>query len=242
MSVTAHEAPLAWPGTPVDAAPRPRPERLTLRGRWATLEPLSAFDAAALWPHAAAAPESWTWLPVGPFNSEAAFKGFLRLAANSAEEIIWTVRPHDAAGNPGAPAGWLALLDAKPAHASIELGNVWFPPGLARSRAATEASFLLLDHVFDALRYLRVGWKCNALHEASRRAAERLGFRHEGTLRAHMIARGRRRDTAWFSLLAEEWPDRRKALLDWLSPANFDAAGRAIASVARPMPPSDDLP
>jgi len=234
MNANARPTAAQWPGIPVDPTPRARPERLTLRGRWTTLEPLSAFDAASLWPHAAAAPESWTWLPAGPFSSEAAFRGFVRLAANSTEEILWVVRPHDADGNPGPAAGWLALLDAKPAHASIELGNIWFPPGLARRREATEASFLLLAYAFDALGYLRVGWKCNALHAASRRAAERLGFRYEGTLRAHMIARGRRRDTAWFSLLAEEWPARRKALTEWLAPTNFDAEGRAITTLRRP--------
>jgi RimJ/RimL family protein N-acetyltransferase len=233
MSATARQAPVEWPGAPVDAAPRARPERVTLRGHWTTLEPLSAFHAAALWPIAEAASESWTWLPAGPFRSEAAFRGFVRMAAASAEEVIWAVRPHDGDGNPGAAAGWLALLDAKPAHATIELGNVWFPPGLARTRAATEACFLLLDHAFEALRHLRVGWKCNALHEASRRAAERLGFEYEGTLRAHMIARGRRRDTAWYGLLAEEWPERRAVIAEWLSPRNFDAEGRAFAPLRR---------
>ena len=222
-----------WPGAPVDATPRPRPERVTLRGHWTTLEPLSAAHAEALWPLAASAPESWTWLPSGPFRSEAAFRGFLRLASASAEEVIWAVRPHNAAGEPGAAAGWLALLDAKPAHATIELGNVWFPPGLARSRAATEACFLLLGLAFDTLCYLRVGWKCNALHLASRRAAERLGFRYEGTLRAHMIARGRRRDTSWYGMIAEEWPERRDTIASWLRPENFDASGRALTSLPR---------
>jgi RimJ/RimL family protein N-acetyltransferase len=220
-------------GTPEDATPRARPERMTLAGRWATLEPLSGAHADALWPLAAATPESWTWLPAGPFRSEVGFRGFVRLASSSAEEVIWAVRPHDAAGEPGPAAGWLALLDAKPAHATVELGNVWFPPGLARSRAATEACFLLLGHAFDALNYLRVGWKCNALHAASRRAAERLGFRYEGTLRAHMIARGRRRDTSWYGMTAEEWPARRDAIATWLLPENFDAAGTALTSLRR---------
>jgi RimJ/RimL family protein N-acetyltransferase len=226
-------AQLDWPGPPVDPAPRPRPERVALAGRWATLDPLDPGHAGDLWPLAAAHPESWTWLPAGPFRAEAAFRGFVRLAAASRDEVVWAVRPHDAAGAPGPAAGWIALLDAKPAHATVELGNLWFPPGLARSRAATEACFLLLDHAFGALRCLRVGWKCNALHLGSRRAAERLGFRHEGTLRSHMIARGRRRDTAWYGMTDEDWPERRAALAAWLDPANFDAAGRARSRLSR---------
>jgi RimJ/RimL family protein N-acetyltransferase len=222
-----------WPGEAVDAAPRARPEAVAHRGRWALLEPLSADHAADLWPLAEASPESFTFLPFGPFQSQAAFRGYLRLAAMSKEELLWAVRPLGPDGTPGPAAGWIGLLDVRPPHATVEMGNIWFPPGLARTRAATEACFLLLDHVLDGLRYLRVGWKCNALHPASGRAAERLGFRHEGRLRAHMIARGRRRDTDWYGLLAEEWPARRVALAAWLDPENFDAAGQERQKLAR---------
>ena len=100
------------------------------------------------------------------------------------------------------------------------------------TRAATDAMFLLLDHAF-ALGHRRVAWKCNALNAESRRAAERLGFSLDGVLRAHMIVRGRRRDSAYYSLLADEWPARRAALRDWLDPANFDAEGRARESLRR---------
>ncbi|MBX6744725.1 MAG: GNAT family N-acetyltransferase [Acetobacteraceae bacterium] len=227
-------------GQPVDPTPRPKPERIVHRGAWTTLEPLGAQHAEALWPAARDAPESWAWLPFGPFPDEARFRGYLRFAAASPAELVWAVRPHGKDGTPGDAAGWLALLDIQPAHAAIELGNIWFPPGLARTRAATEAMFLLLDYAF-GLGYRRVGWKCNALNLASRRAAERLGFRFEGILRAHMVVRGHRRDTAWFSLLDEEWPARRRAIADWLAPANFDAEGRAIRRLERPegvAPPS----
>jgi RimJ/RimL family protein N-acetyltransferase len=181
---------------------------------------------------AKAAPESWAWLPHGPFPTAAGFRGYLRFAAVSGEETVWAVRPHGPDGAPGPAAGWLALLDVQPAHASIELGNVWFPPPLARTRVATEAMFMLLDHAF-ALGFRRVAWKCDALHTASRRAAERLGFALDGVLRAHMIVRGKRRDSAYYSLLAEEWPPRRAALLEWLDPANFDPEGRARRRLRR---------
>lgn len=219
-------------GAAVDAALPARPERAAHRGAWTTLEPLATGHAEALWPRAQAAPESWAWLPHGPFPTAAAFRGYLRFAAVSGEESLWAVRPHGADGEPGPAAGWLALLDVQPAHAAIELGNIWFPPGLARTRAATEATFLLLDHAF-ALGYRRVAWKCDARNGASRRAAERLGFALDGVLRAHMIVRGQRRDSAYYSLLRDEWPERRAALRDWLGRANFDAEGRARARLRR---------
>lgn len=218
--------------TAAQAAPRPRPERAALGGDWTTLEPLATSHAGSLWPLAEAAPESWAWLPHGPFPTAAAFRGYLRFAAASGEEMLWAVRPHGADGEPGSAAGWLGLLDVQPAHAAVELGNVWFPPGLARTRAATEAMFLLLDHAF-VLGYRRVAWKCDALNEASRRAAVRLGFSLDGVLRAHMVVRGKRRDSAYYSLLDDEWPARRAALLEWLDAANFDAEGMARAGLRR---------
>jgi RimJ/RimL family protein N-acetyltransferase len=203
------------------------------RGRWTTLEPLSDEHAPALERLALAFPDSWAWLPMGPFPNAEALSAYLRMAAASRGEIVWAVRPHGAAGEMLPAAGWLALLDIQPAHAALELGNVWFPPGLARTRSATEAMALLLGHVFDELGYRRVAWKCDARHEASRRAAERIGFRYEGCLRAHMIVRGRRRDTAYYALLDDEWPDRRSALSAWLEPSNFHASGRERTPLTR---------
>lgn len=221
-------------GDPVDPKPRPRPECRILIGGCTTLEPLAGHHAAELWPAARDASASWSWLPFGPFADPVAFTGYLRFMAASRGEVVWVVRPHGPDGRPGTAAGWLGLLDLRPADAAIELGNIWFPPGLARTRAATEAMFLLLDEAF-GLGYRRVAWKCNVLNGASRRAAERLGFRPEGVLRAHMIVKGRSRDTAYFSLLDGEWPERRRAILAWLRDVNFDAAGRAHESLIRPV-------
>ncbi|SDB72030.1 GNAT family N-acetyltransferase [Belnapia rosea] len=219
-------------GEPADPTPRPRPEHAVIRGASLTLEPLAARHADELWEVARDAPDSWMWLPLGPFADRAAFAGYLRFMAVSKAELVWVVRPHGPDGEPGPAAGWLALLDIRPADAAIELGNIWFPPGLARTRAATEAMFLLLDHAF-RLGYRRMAWKCNTRNTASCRAAERLGFRFEGVLRAHMVVRAHRRDTAYYSMLDSEWPERRAALAHWLRDANFGADGRAIESLQR---------
>ena len=219
-------------GIAVDPTPRPQPERRIITGRSVTLEPLTGQHATALWAAARDAPSSWNWLPVGPFVESKAFAGYVRFMAVSQGEIVWVVRPHDKNGQPGSAAGWLALLDIRPGDAAIELGNIWFPPGLARSRAATEAMFLLLNEAF-TLGYRRVSWKCNLLNLASMRAAERLGFIQEGVLRAHMVVRGHRRDTAYYSMLDDEWPARRVAIDTWLCDANFDSVGRAVQSLQR---------
>lgn len=87
-------------------------------------------------------------------------------------------------------------------------------------------------HAFDDLGYRRLEWKCNALNAASRRAALRFGFKFEGVFRQHMISKGRSRDTAWFSIIDTEWPERRKAFERWLDPSNFGEDGRQKTSLS----------
>jgi RimJ/RimL family protein N-acetyltransferase len=142
--------------------------------------------------------------------------------------MAWGVRPVAT----GVASGWLTLLDIQPKHASIEIGSIWFSPTLQRTTAATEAIYLLLRYAADELGYRRLVWKCNALNAPSKRSAERLGFSYEGRHRAHMVAKGRRRDTDWYSIIEEEWPRCRAAFEAWLDPANFSADGRALRGLA----------
>jgi hypothetical protein len=97
---------------------------------------------------------------------------------------------------------------------------------------ATEAMYLMARHVFEDLGYRRYEWKCNALNAPSRRAALRLGFTFEGIFRQHMIVKGRNRDTAWFSMIDSEWPQRKASFERWLDPSNFDAQGRQKVSLS----------
>lgn len=230
------ESPAALlPGVPVDPAtdpplgprveglPRPLPARIPHRGHAVDLEPLHPRHAAELWQAAQGAEASWAYLGYGPFESQAALARQIAGFASQHDPIFWAVRPH----RTGTADGWLTLMDIQPGNGAIEIGNIWFSPRMQRSRAATEAMVLLMRHAMDDLGYRRLLWKCNALNAPSRRAAGRLGFTLEGTLRAHLVVKGRRRDTAMFSLLAEEWPARAAAFEAWLADGNFDPAGQA---------------
>ena len=132
----------------------------------------------------------------------------------------------------GTAVGIATYLDIQLASGVIEIGGIWFAPGFARSRGATEALFLMLAYAMDDLRYRRMQWRCNALNEKSRAAARRLGFRFEGVWFSHMIVKGRNRDTAWYSILDTEWPDIRFAIETWLAAENFDAAGQQRRSLS----------
>jgi hypothetical protein len=78
----------------------------------------------------------------------------------------------------------------------------------------------------------RLVWRCQAQTAKSYRAAEGLGFTYEGTWRRAAVVDGWQRDVAWFSLLKEEWPQRKEALRKWLSPSNFDGAGCQIQKLS----------
>jgi RimJ/RimL family protein N-acetyltransferase len=116
-------------------------------------------------------------------------------------------------------------LNIKPNHRTIEVGHLIYAPQLQRTRGATETFYLLAKYAFDKLHYRRLEWKCNALNTRSRSAAMRLGFRFEGIFRQHMIIKGRNRDSAWFSIIDQEWPAVKAASENWLAEENFDECG-----------------
>ena len=208
--------------------PRPLPARIKLRGTHVELEPLHPRHAAELWDAARGTEDSFAYLGVGPFADAAAFGTFVGEFASTHDPMIWAIRPVAT----GVVSGWAGLMNIFPRHAAIELGNLWFAPRMQRTRAATEAMLLLLRLAGDDLGYRRLVWKCNALNAASRRAAERLGFRYEGRHRADMVVKGRLRDTDWFSIVGEEWPECRDAMLAWLEAGNFAPDGTARRGLA----------
>jgi len=215
-------------GPEVDATPRPLPARMRIRGSYVELEPLHPRHVPELWRAAQGADASWAYLGYGPFATKAAFAAIVADLASSHDPMAWAARPVAT----GVASGWLTLMDIQARHAAIEMGHIWLAPAMQRTRAATEAMFLLLRLAADDLGYRRLTWKCNALNAPSRRAADRLGFTFEGVLRAHNVVKGRVRDTAYYSIVAAEWPRACDALSAWLSADNFDSAGTARRGLA----------
>ena len=216
--------------------PAPIPGRRPHPGRFATLEPLDRDrhgDELYAASHGNGAERVWDYLFTGPYPDRAAFDGYVIPNAASGDPLFFAIRDHAT----GRAAGVASYLNIVPAHGSIEIGHIWFGPVLQQTTAATEALFLLLRHAFDDLGYRRMEWKCNALNAASRRAAVRLGFTFEGIFYQHMVAKGRNRDTAWFSILNREWPRLRDGFDAWLDPANFDPEGRQRRSLAESFGP-----
>jgi RimJ/RimL family protein N-acetyltransferase len=163
----------------------------------------------------------WTYLPYGPYDNAAQLREVYEAAADGQDPIFFAVCPL-----PGEqPLGVAAYLNINPSSGTVEIGHVWFAGELQRTTAATEAIFLLARHAFDDLGYRRLEWKCNALNAASRRAAERFGFTFEGIFRKHMVTKARNRDSAWYSIIDDEWPAIRRGFQAWLSPENTAPGG-----------------
>lgn len=202
-----------------------------MQGRYALVEPISVEKHVAdLFRAYMQAPDArdWTYLPVERPENEADFRAYLTRLATTDDPLHHAII--DLEG--GRAVGTAAFLRIEPAHGVIEVGSIVFAPALQRTRAATEAMYLMMKRVFDELGYRRYEWKCDSLNAPSRAAALRYGFTFEGIFRNAVIYKGRSRDTAWYSITEEEWPAIRSALRTWLEPRSFDAQGRQLRSLA----------
>lgn len=220
MSATSPDLPI---GESIDPAPARRPSGVTLPGRCATLEPLDAArHGGSLYDAVRGHDAAWLYLFEPPPQSREEFDQRIRAKAESSDRVYFAIVDERA----GTASGYASYLRIEPAHRCIEVGDILFTPAIQRTRAATDAMFLMARHAFEDLGYRRYEWKCDALNAPSMRAAVRLGFTFEGIFRQHMIVKGRNRDTAWFAMLDDEWPARKAAFERWLDPSNFGPDGR----------------
>ena len=207
----------------------PFPERRRFEGRCVDLEPLSREHVPGLWRSARGAEGSFDFLRYGPFASERDMLDQVVELAGRADQPFWAVRPKSSR----AAEGWLSLCDIFALDGAIEIGSIWFAPSLQRTRAATEAIYLLMRYAMDVLGYQRLVWRCLEANQPSMRAAARYGFVPEGRWRGSVFLKGRRWDQAWHSIVAEEWPGRSAAIAAWIADENFDDRGRALAPLRR---------
>lgn len=212
----------------LDWTPPPFPPAKVLEGNWCRLEPLDPDrHLDDIWAANAGHDAVWDWLPTTPPTSREAYRELLAsMAANSAIVPLAVIDKAD-----GRAKGHLWIMEIRPAQGVFEVGWITYSPSLQRTRTATEAIYLVGEYGF-SLGYRRYEWKCNDLNGPSKRAALRFGFTYEGLFRQHMVVKGANRDTAWYSILDGEWPQRALAFRQWLAPENFDAEGRQRVSLA----------
>jgi len=172
-----------------------------LEGRVVTLEPLEPEHEDGL--RAAAADEQvWRWMitrDVGAWIADA-------LSDNPDRQPFAVLHGGEVIGS-------TSYMSLAPEHRRLEIGNTWLTSSAWGTGANTEAKYLLLRHAFDDVGALRVEFKTDAKNERARAALAAIPAEFEGIHRQHMLVRGgERRDSAWYAVIAEDWPGVRAAL------------------------------
>jgi RimJ/RimL family protein N-acetyltransferase len=184
-------------------------EPVTLQGRHVRLEPLQAGHADALALASADGDLSTLWYTAIPAPEQVGAEIARRLALHAAGSMLpWAVL--DAGGK---AVGMTTYMNIDATHQRVEIGSTWYARSVQRTPLNTEAKRLLLAHAFEALQCIAVEFRTHRFNHQSRRAIERLGAQLDGMLRNHQRAsNGTLRDTAVYSITADEWPTVRAHL------------------------------
>ncbi len=154
----------------------------------------------------------WQWTIMGP-QDEAGLRRWLETALANAEAGI--ERPFatiDLAS--GRAIGSSRFLSIVPEHRRLEIGWTWVATAFQRTGVNREAKLLQLSHAFETLEANRVEFKTHSRNERSRNALAGIGATFEGVFRSHMIMPdGSIRDSAYFSVIAPEWPEVKARLV-----------------------------
>jgi RimJ/RimL family protein N-acetyltransferase len=188
----------------------PRLEPVTLEGSIVRLEALSLDHVPAL-AEIALDPRIWRWTIARP-TTEAELRSWAETAIagreSGAELPFVTI---DRAS--GRAIGSSRYMNVALEHRRLEIGWTWVAPEFQRTGANREAKLLMLRHAFETLGCRRVEFKTDALNEPSRTALLGIGATFEGIFRKHMVMpEGRMRDSAYYSVTDDEWPEVRAAL------------------------------
>ncbi len=184
---------------------------MTLESPLVRLEPLALEHAEDL--HAAGKAETiWRYMPVRPQKTVEETKAWMRQALAEAEagEAVPFAIIHKEEGK---AVGSTRYHDIRRQHRGLEIGWTWLGIDYHRTFVNTHAKYLMLEHAFETLGAIRVQLKTDRRNLQSQKAIERIGAVREGTLRWHYVVwDGHYRDTVMYSIIAKEWPEKKKQL------------------------------
>jgi RimJ/RimL family protein N-acetyltransferase len=177
----------------------------SFRGRLVRVEPLSAEHEAGLI-EAAGDPEMFTWMPVDMASSRDALHEWLMSTLAAGREgsgVPFAIVGADS----GRVLGSTRFLELRFEHLRAEIGWTWLTRSAWSTGVNVETKLLLLEHAFERVGLRRVEFKTDARNARSRGALLALGSTFEGILRKHMVVRnGGARDSAYYSVIDDEWP------------------------------------
>ncbi len=191
----------------------------TLEGRIVRLEPLAQKHADDLW-EASRDPRVWRWLPIVQPQTRDEWQAWMDEALHRVDDGLDLAFATVLVAT-GRAVGSTRFLALRPEHASLEIGWTWLTPAAWGTGANAEAKLLQLEYAFDVLGCRRVEFKTDALNERARPALAGLPAEFEGIHRKHMLVRGgQNRDSAWYSVVDDEWPVVREALRERVAAAD----------------------
>jgi RimJ/RimL family protein N-acetyltransferase len=196
----------------MSAAPLKIDSPLTLEGSFVRLEPIRHEHAELFWEVAKPDLEDiFRWIPYSMKTRE----DFQRLIDKAfteqerGESIVFATVERAS----GRVIGSTRFMNIDRVNRRVEIGSTWIAPAWQRTAVNTEAKYLMLRHAFEAWGCVRVELKTDALNQRSRNAILRIGAKEEGTLRRHVVTwTGRIRDSVYFSILDNEWPEVKTKL------------------------------
>ncbi len=182
-----------------------------LEGEVVRLEPLAWRHEEGLF-RASEEEEIWRWMQYGPTRGREEFHRWIGTAiGNSEAGAEGAFATLDA--RTGEPIGSTRFLALRPEHRGLEIGWTWLAPSRWRTGANVEAKLLMLEHAFETLGCMRVEFKTDRRNERSRNAIAALPANFEGIFRKHMLLPdGGVRDSAYYSIVDEDWPEVRTNL------------------------------
>jgi len=187
-----------------------KPEPVTLEGATVRLLPLSLEHLDGLCA-VGLEPELWQWIPTRVLDRQQ-MKAYVELALDEQRRglsVPFTTCLEDT----DQIVGCTRYANISVPDGRLEIGWTWIGKPWQRSAVNTEAKYLMLRHAFETLGCTRVELKTDGMNQKSRDAILRLGAKQDGVLRRHMMTySGRIRDTVYFSILDDEWPEVRSNL------------------------------
>lgn len=187
---------------------------VTLKGRYATLQPLTQAHAPEL-SQAVSDGQLWKlWYTSVPKPDEMAAEIERRLQLQT-QRLMLPLAVLDAAG---VAVGMTTFMNVDAAHHRVEIGSTWYARRVQRTQLNTECKWMLLQHAFESLKCIAVEFRTSIHNTPSRRGIERLGAKQDGILRNHQRHRdGTLRDTCVYSIIEGEWPAVKSRLQFYLT-------------------------
>ncbi|WP_053228078.1 GNAT family N-acetyltransferase [Spirochaeta cellobiosiphila] len=187
----------------------PYPEKRILENEHIILTPMDISDTNSLYRVIEQNDDNLFYhMFFGPFKSEEDVRLYIESQLQNTANVVFTVlskRSQEVVGS-------VSLININNKTGEAEIGSIWYSLKVQHTEVNTAVALCLLKYLFDDLHYRRVVWKCDDINISSKKSAEALGFVYEGLFRKHMIIKGRNRDTAWYSMIDDEWAGKKSGL------------------------------